>query len=346
MMLTGRVSTLGSSLLTNAAVQQARMRLASAQASLSAGRHADLGLQLGARASIASTWYAAIESASARVERLKLAAGRADATQSSLAAISSQISTALSSVAAARGAANGREVAQTVAMEALEALSSHLGTAYNGEFIFGGLNSQSPPLASYGGGAEAAIAGSFADTFGFSHDNPQAASVTPGEFRSYLEGAFQDQFDDGSWLANWSAATSEVPTVRLADGNATAASVSANGRPIRQLAQALTMIVEFSPSGLPEPSFEAMLDTSMKLLAEAQAGIGQMQALTGLGEAAIASSLSQTEREIGFLNRGLAEATAPDAYQLAAEINSLMTQLEASYSLTGRLRQLTLLNYV
>lgn len=335
-------STYSFSLLTRVSAQSAQRSLAEAQIELATGRHADIGVALGHRTASIAAMRAELDEISAREQRLKLAASKADVTQTVLDQIGQQLDGLVSTLTAARGAENGQEMARAAASMTSDAVASLLNTTFGGSFVFGGRQSQDAPLQAYSGsGAKAAIDDAILSGLGI-----EPSAVTPQQLSGFLQGAFSSQFSESAWQANWTGATADVPAVRLGNGQEVPAAASADSDPMRKAFEAMTMLRELSQDQLSQGAFEVLIDRSLQLLAEAGLGIGHMQARVGLGEAAISAGLESDSVRSGILNAAVADEESVDPYETSVRINQLMSQLEASYTVTGRLQQLSLIDFI
>lgn len=97
-------------------------------------------------------------------------------------------------------------------------------------------------------------------------------------------------------------------------------------------------------SGLPGKN--AALSEAAGRLSRAEGKLVQLRAQTGIEQNRVASSLKGLENAQTILTGLFNELTARDQYEAAAELKTLEANLEASYMLTARLSQLSLLNFL
>jgi len=86
-------------------------------------------------------------------------------------------------------------------------------------------------------------------------------------------------------------------------------------------------------------------ETSLSLSAS-ETKITNLRADLGVYEERNAISLKTLDTEETLLNASFNDLTARDQYEAATELQSLQTTLEASYMITARLSQLSLINYL
>jgi flagellar hook-associated protein 3 FlgL len=71
-----------------------------------------------------------------------------------------------------------------------------------------------------------------------------------------------------------------------------------------------------------------------------------MQARIGINQKALEEATNQLKSRKTWLNEVILKTESVDTYDVATRINGLMTQLEASYSVTSRISRISLLNYL
>lgn len=330
-----------------AAIARIQQQLATAQKELSAQRLADPGLALGADVSrLAGLHWQATE-LEGQQGRIAMARNRAEATQGSLEAIADLAGRVLGTAAAARGSAQGQRVIADAARESLSGLISLINASHGGSYLFGGLNGETPPLADFAGSpGEEAISDAFVTTFGFEPSDPAAATLTAAEISAFLDGPFATLFDETGWQDIWVSSTPETPVTTLGEGQRIGAAVSASAPFAAKLTQALTMMLTLADGRLMQEALVVVLDKAMSLIAEAQSDLVAEQGRIGLAQQSLREASETAEARLGRTRLAIEILQGVDAYALATEINMLTTQLQASYTLTSRLGQMSLLSYI
>lgn len=342
-----RLSTLNLSLLMRSTVMTTQNRLASAQAEATSGRHHDVGLALGKEIGSDIRWRTHLDALAKLADRVELAGNRADLTQSTLDAVEKLGASFMETLAGARGAAAGQSLASAAAKSALLALTGLMNVTYDGEFVFGGINSASPPISKYEGGpAEASVNDAFFAAFGFLPADAATATITGPAMKSFLDGPLAALFTSPAWGDDWSAAASEGVTTRLGAGLVVDASTTPAKAGIAALAEALTMAFALGEGNLGQPAFEAVVDKALSLVALAQQSIGNERARVGLAQEQMTSALDRYQVRTAILTRNVAALEGVDPYEAASRVNALMSQLEVSYTLTGKLMGLSLVNFI
>mgnify|MGYP001313663842 CR=1 FL=1 len=344
-----RVETTATRLLSRiprSAVADGQKRLAAAQAEAASGRHADVGLTLGARTGSAISLRLQLDTVTSGLERAGQAKIRAGATQTALSSLGDMAKGFMSMLSGARTAQNGKALAATASLSALDASRPTLSTAYDDQYLFGGLNSAEAPLKAYDAGPRQAILDAFTTRFGFAPDNPAAAALTAADIGDFLDTDFEALFADPQWTTDWSNAATEAPLFRLSSGEGLNLSATANQHFARTLTKAFSMMEVLGNSAVSASAFQSAADRAMKLTAEAQMQLGAEQARIGAGEARLKEASASLEAAKGHMNTAIQSLEGVDPYEAATRVNLLMNQLEASYALTGRINRLSLLSYI
>lgn len=328
------------------AVADRQRRLADAQTEATTGRHADVGLTLGHRTGVAIGLRLELDAGAAGVERAKQAAARAGVTQSVLSSISGIAQDFQSMLAGARNAENGTTLAATTARSSMEALQTALSATYGGQYIFGGLMVETVPLNPYSTGPRQGIIDAFQTNFGFLPTSPSAAALTAADVTGFLDGAFDSLFEDATWTSVWSNASNQGPVFRIGSNDSLDLQANANQPFARTLAKAFSMIEALGSGNLNQGAFQAVVDRALSLVTTGQLQVGTEQARIGAGESRLKSAIEAMDAARARTTSAIQALEAVDPYEAATRVNLLMTQLETSYALTGRINRMSLLSYI
>jgi flagellar hook-associated protein 3 FlgL len=89
-----------------------------------------------------------------------------------------------------------------------------------------------------------------------------------------------------------------------------------------------------------------VFDTAMRSTAQASAGVTGLRANVGLAEERIARSSERISIQTDIVESNISKLEAVDPAEVSVRISALLTQIETSYSLTARIHQMSLLNYL
>lgn len=216
---------------------------------------------------------------------------------------------------------------QTVAAQAREALSEVLArfNVRHGErYLFSGDATATPPFQD----ADVLLADLQAIAAGAVDEADFAAQV-----QTYFDdpaGGFQTSFYQGT------ATASDADAVLINQG---AFSDMFMGLAIMTLAAPGTAI-PFAAVGTPA------MDAALQRLERGRSLLVDVEAGVGIRQDSLSKEKSVLEREETLLTTSFAELTGKDQYEAATQLRELEANLEASYLLTSRLSNLSLLNYL
>jgi flagellar hook-associated protein 3 FlgL len=347
-MKTTFVSTL--SLLNSPRNNAAKLQtdLAKANKEITTGRYADVGLQLGHRVSQSITLRQEHAELTALLDANALTSIRLSVTKSSLDNIREMADSFLNTVLAVPSSPTGPSIIQETAQTNLKSLIAEINQVANGQYIFAGTDTKQKPMAEYTvtSAAKTAIDTEFATFFGFPQSSPSVQGISASQMSTFLDSTFAPLFDAVNWSANWSSAQSQNIESRISPVEKIETSTNANEGAVRKLAMAYTMASELAIADLPQTARQVVIDKLVETVGSASTEIVQIQAKLGTAEKRIADANERMGLQQAYLNEGVGNLEGVDPAEAKTRVDSLMTQIQMSYSLTSQLRQLSLLNYI
>jgi flagellar hook-associated protein 3 FlgL len=321
--------------------------LLKAQVELSTGRHSDVGLTLGSFVSRNINWRSEATRLKGQLASNGLASAQASVTQEGLRTVKDIADAFVATLAGLRTAHNGQALAQEAAKTALEAIKQAVNVSFNGKFIFGGLNANVAPLKTFvEGSPEAAVNAAFLSAFGIVPSDQAVKFITPSDMQAYLQTTFKDQFTDPNWTLNWSNADSNSILSRIDSTQRLSLAGNANLDAIRQLVQSVASIAGSGVPNLNVLTFELLVDSAMSGTLQSVQKVSSEQARIGLDQSALKKSTETNSRKLNVLKGLIGDTEGVDSYDAATRVNKIMSQLESSYALTGRMSKLSLVNFI
>lgn len=340
------VSSATMSATTRASIARLQSELTRAQDELSSGRKSQLGLTLGARSISTTILRGQIDESQAFLDANTIAAARFDAVQTTLGSLSSLASGMQEKLL---GAASGASSPSAVAADAQAALSQAMAlmnTSFDGASLFVGLG-VGKALKDYSANGEPAVVSAFQARFGFAPGDPASASITASDMQDFLATTFASQFDsDASWSANWSNATNDAPETRISETVSVQNSVSANAKAVRNLLKSLTMVGALGLGSLSADAKATVIQQATDTLGAAQTMLTDTIAQVGVRQSRLQEASDELSLRHGQLTARLDGIEAADPAELSTRIASLSAQLQASYQVTSKLSQLSLINFI
>lgn len=349
-MKTSFISSLYMSETGRSSIAELQRQLLKSQTELGRGRYADIGLELGHRTSQTVNFRHDFARYKANIEANGLVKTRLDMTQNVMSSLRTVGQDLLDSLAVAYGDTSDPGIAQGKAEHALTALISGLNTTVNGEYIFGGINNQEQPVAEYystpQSAARQAVADAFFTRFGFSQSAPAAANIPAADMQDFLDNEFAALFSDAAWSSDWSQASSTNTQSRISGTETVVTGENANASAIRKLAKAFTMVADLGIQNTNKGAARSIVDSAMKVLGEAMGDMASAQAKLGTAQERVTEANERMSLQADILNTQINGLESIDPFEVSTRVNTLMSQIETAYALTGRIQKLTLLNYL
>jgi flagellar hook-associated protein 3 FlgL len=334
-------------LVTQSAIKQNQSALARAQVELSTQRHNDVLQELSGHTGRNIRWHSELNTIESSIHANDLSNTRAQISQTSLSTSIRIASDFLNNLISARGAEGGREIVQAQAKNALAMFSDALNVQIDGNFLFAGRNQDTPPIKTYyGGPGEAQFDISFLAAFGITKTDPAVQNISPTQIDSFLNGSFGAMFSSPNWETLVSNAGDENVKAFVGQGQNVDILANANEAPIRQLYSAIVAVAEIGSGDINDASYKKLIDAAASKVSSAVQGLADMQSRIGIGQKTLQDATGQLKAQKTWLNEVILKTESVDTYEVATRINGLMTQLEASYSVTSRISRISLLNYL
>lgn len=349
------------SFVSNISLQNAmRITVASAQKEMLqlqeetvTGRHADVGAALGAKTSRTLNLHRDLQ----RMESLKstnaLTTQRLAASQEALGLMSSAANDAMEVMIALSGmtSADQLQLAQQNIGNALSTFTAAANTSFSGEYLFAGINSDVVPLNDYlqespgASPAKAAFDAAFNARFGFAQDDPAVATITPADMQSFI-GDLEASFMGPDWQTNWSTASDENMQSRISAAETVQSSTNVNAMGMRYMALGLVMGQELMALGISEATRKVVSDSAIDYMGRAISGIDGERSKLGISEARVVQANTSLDAQITILSTSIKDMEGIDTYEAATRVTTLESQLSLAYTLTSRIQNLSLLNYL
>ena len=348
------VSITSTQSLTNAlrrSVLDVQTQLSRAQTEVSTGRVADLGLGLGAAIQHVYSYRFHADDLAALTASNDLISTRLSATDTALSSIATTAQNFLQTLVSAQsGGGSDPGVIQGYAETGLKSLISALDTSVDGVRIFGGVNTGVAPVADYFSdpvsAPKQAVDQAFFSAFGIAQGDPGAGSITDQQMKDFLSGSFADLFSPSGWSGAWSSASDETTTNRISLSQTSETSVSANEAALRSLAQVYSMVADLGVQSLSRPAYQQVLQTASATMADAISSLTTLRAKVGLMQKAISDANESLSAQRDMIATQIGALENVDPYEASTRLNNLTTQLETSYTLTGKIQKLTLSKYI
>lgn len=320
------------------------------QKELTTGRLADVGLSLGARTGESVALRTQSSGLQTLLDGNAIASSRLSATQGALQAMADDAGDFVGELIEAKSNPANAATLVERAKDQLGGLVGAFGTTYEGAHLFGGINTDAAPVADYFGppasAAKQAVDAAFQARFGMSQDDPAVSTISASDLEDFLDTDFAGLFDDANWAANWSSASDEVTRSRISSAEQVTTGTTANDPAMRKLAMAYTMMADLGAANLSDEAYETLVGKAASVLGDGTQGLTAIQGQLGFAQEAVTKANDRISSQMDVLATHIGSLEDVDPYEASTRVNDLITQLETAYTVTGRLQQLSLLDYL
>ncbi len=321
------------------------------QKEMSSGRKADVGLDLGIGTGETVSLRREFERLNTIIDTNGLVATRLDVTEQAMLDLRDNAQDFIANLVAVRNSETGRDVVISEAKSNLEQLLARMNTSFNGTYIFAGINTDVSPINDYYGTPaqpnKTAMDAAFLAEFGYAQNDPGVQTMTPAQLDTFLTGAFPAEFDaPGAWNTNWSSASDKAVRNRISTSELIDTSVSANESAFRKLATAYTMVADLGGSEMTGSTFEVLATKAVETLAEAVQEMNTLVGEVGSAQERVSNASTKLSLQTDIINRRINALEAVDPYETSTRLSNVITQIETSYAITARIKDLSLMKYL
>lgn len=290
------------------------------------GQHADLTKHLGGRIGKAMLAQKAVDDIAAQREQLELRSGRLSIVQRSLAQIQDRVDgiDVRMMTAVGFGDTAGRNAAARDAATALQDSFNALNVRYGDRYLFSG---------------EATATAPFGNPQDLLADIRQIAGAAPdaAAFEAAIDAYFHDPA--GPWQTSIYRGTANPADAEGVTATDPAVTELISGLAILALAGTDENIALFRDA-------PGIVESAAGRLTSGRAALTSLRADIGINEERISLRQIALDREETVLKGLFGNLAGRDQYEAASELKQIEAGLEASYLLTTRLANLTLLNFL
>jgi flagellar hook-associated protein 3 FlgL len=349
-MKTTFVSTQAVSNATRLSMIKMQADLAKASQEMSSGRLADVGMGLGARTGQAVQLRQELSRINTILDTNGLVRSRLDTTQAALDGLLGTAEEMLGTLIAVRDGSGGGKVIKPQASLNLKGLIGTLNANMNGQYLFAGTNTDVMPMLPFESDppspAKQAIDDAFVAHFGFAQNDPQVGGIEAPQMADFIDNVFVDLFDDGNWATLWSDASDRNIRSRISTSELIETSANANEGAFRKLALAFSMLSEVGGERLDKGAFQVVADRALSAVGGALQDLTGIQARLGIAQNRVANASERLTIQRDIMSQQIIGLENVDLFETSTRVNTLMSQVELSYSLTARIRQLSILRYM
>jgi flagellar hook-associated protein 3 FlgL len=330
-------------------INKSQQEVLEVQQEITTGTYADAGVALGYQVGRSVNLTTEKAHLTSIMDSNSIVSQRLTASQSALENMSSNVQESLNTMIALSGTADTTQLStatNTLQMQ-LEAFVSTGNTSANGEYLFAGTNTGEQPLSIYNETSAAKVTfdtelSNFMTTNGIGSMN----DFTTDQMEDFLTNTIEPLYTGAQWNTDWSTASDTNMTTKVATSETVDTSTNSNEDGFRKFALASVIGIELLNSGLSATVTQYVSTKAISYLGESVAGIDQQRSDLGLAESRVNKADEALQVQIDTLTTAFNDLNEVDAYEASTRVNTLLTQMEASYQMTAKIQQLSLTNYL
>lgn len=326
---------------------QLQLQLDRAQHEAVHSRVYDVETHLGTQNSRHISLLSDIERLGRIVDTNSLTKSRLDVSLDGIASVGETGQGLMASLTVAMGQQVDPSVTAKAGVSAMDTMSSILNTTLNGQHIFGGVNGGQQVINDFEtGGGKAALEAAFTTHFGFPKTDPAAAALSGSDMRNFLDTVVEPMFSGADWTTYFSNATDEVVTARIGFNQTVDGTASANEQGFRDVFFVAATMATFFEGSVSGNARAAAAERGLEVVNRGVGELSSLQGRVGYVTNIVNEATDRLTRQIDSLTLASDDMVSVDPYEAASRVNELLTQIETSYTLTGRMQQLNLLRYL
>lgn len=351
-MKTSFISNLSVQSAMRATVNQVQAELIQAQKEVVSGQHYNIGETLGGTTTRALDLRRERDMMDNLITTNSVVTQRLSSSQMALETISDAGQTVLNTLVALAGSTDSTQLSTTVRTltNSLDQFIDAANTSVNGEYIFAGINTDIKPVGDYISdetGARSAFTTAFSSYFGFAQDDAQVQFITPAQMQDFLDTVVEPMYMSGAeWATTWSTASDTPMTSRISRTEVVQSSTSINADGFRQLAFASVVGIELLNLPVGSDTRAIVSNKAIDVIGKAIYSVDSERGQLGLSENRVARADEVLKAQVDIIRLNLDSLEGVDVYEASTRITALSNQMEISYSLTARIAELSLVNYV
>ncbi|RVJ75377.1 flagellar hook-associated family protein [Sinorhizobium meliloti] len=345
-MKTSFVSNLAVQNAMRLTIQQGQAELLKLQTEVTTGRHADVGLALGSSAARSVSLQRELARLGTLVDTNSVVTQRLAASQSALSAMAEAAQQVRNTLVTFKGndAADQLAIQKPEIQSAMSAFSSAANLSFNGEFLFAGINTDVRPLEDYNAAAKSTFDTALA-TYMSANGITSMSDFTKAQMEDFITNTLEPLYDT-EWAADWSKASSQNMTSRISTTEVVQSSTNATTEGFRKFALASVIALELMDENVSSEVRAYIGEAALGYVEQANTQITAERSTLGISEARVKKANTSLQAQIKLINTHITDLEGVDTYEASTRMNTLLTQVETSYTLTARIQRLSLIDFL
>lgn len=324
-------------------VSNAQTEIAKLQEEAVSGTYADVGLELGTRTSTSLDYSRESSRLQSIIDSNALADTRMKTSQLALKNMSDAAQGLLNSVTALSGNsdASSLKVAADTAMSTLENFVSYANSSANGEYLFSGINTDAQTLSDGFISDVTADFNSALNTFMTANGISSVGDITSTQMTQFLS-----DYEAGFDWSSWTNASDTTMSTRISTSETVSTSTSANSDGFKNLVLAAVVSSQLVNAGLNTSALGVVNAKTTEYAGSSITGINSQQSSLGLSQERLEKANTYMGAQKSIIDTQLTGLVGVDTYDASVRLTTLLTQVETSYTITAKIQNLSLVNYL
>lgn len=342
-MKTTSISSVSISQAMQLTVQNSHTEIAKLEKEAVSGVYADQGVELGTRTSTSLDYSRETDRLQGIIDSNSLAEQRMDSSQLAMEQMSSSGQTLLNSLVALSGDSDttSLQVSSDTAMSVLENFVSYANVSVNGEYLFSGINTDVQPLNDTFIDDLATDFNDSLSSFMSSNGIGDVGDITGDQMTQFLE-----DYTSGFDWSSWTNASDTEMSSRISTSETVTTSATLNGDGFKNLALSSIITSQLANAGLSSEALTSVNTKVTNLAGLSVSGIDAERSSMGLSQERVDKANTAMQSQMDIINTQLNDLVGVDTYDASVRLNTLLTQVETSYTITSKIQGLSLVNYL
>ncbi len=349
-MKTSFVSNLGVQTSMRQTVAQAQAQMIKAQKEVTTGTFADRGVSLGWQTGRSLNLTSQVNRIHTLLDSNSIVDQRLTSSQAALGNISENAGSLRDALLALSGSSDSTltRTAVETASQAIDAFVAAANTSANGEYVFAGINTDVKPITEYSDTSAAKVTfdTEFASYFGFAPTSGSASTITKTQMDDFLTNYLEPLYTGTQWEADWSAASDTNMSSRISTSETISSSTNANEDGFRYFALGAVIANELLNTSINSGVRQLVSEKAVSYINAGITGTDAQRTSLGLSQERLKSADKTLETQLDIMQTNLNGLIEVDVYEASTLVTALQTQVETAYTLTAKLQQLSLANYL
>lgn len=342
-MKTTSISTASISQAMQLTVQSSHAEISKLEKESVSGVYADQGVELGTRTSTSLDYSRETDRLQGIIDSNSLAEQRMDSSQLAMEQMSSSGQTLLNSLVALSGDSDttSLQVSSDTAMSVLENFVSYANVSVNGEYLFSGINTDVAPLSD-------TFITDLSDDFNGALSSFMSSNGigSVGDITGDQMSQFLDDYTSNFEWSDWTNASDTEMSSRVSTSETVTTSTSLNGDGFKNLALSGIITSQLANAGLSSEALTSVNTKVTNMAGLSVSGIDAERSSMGLSQERVEKANTAMQSQMDIINTQLNDLVGVDTYDASVRLNTLLTQVETSYTITSKIQGLSLVNYL